>query len=272
MTMKPYAQSLHDLRSEYLQRYGSPADPEVPAVTPVVEPERAFVMTAQSGRTVITAPLREVAATNAGFTYLRGRMVGADSPNANGAFWSSEDLELGQTTVAGGPVNWLHDETKIVGSLLDGQFQRETAAGSHIVSTMAIWRFLFPEVADTVEKAAADGQLFQSMECVSRAVACLDGPDGRAGCGETFDYADYNAGKTCDHLRERSSMRRFVDPIFLGTAIIVPPVKPADVHASVDVVRQAAQAVEEADFSPEGITGAQAQNIAAAILEWANRS
>lgn len=269
MTMN---QSLADLRDQYLKRYGTPM-PALPATdVPVgsTETERAFVMTAASGRTVITAPLREVAATNAGFTYLRGRMVGADAPNANGAYWTSADLELGQTTVAGGPVNWLHDETKIIGALLDGQFTREQASEPHIVSTMAIWRFLFPEAASIIESAAANGELFQSMECVSRAVACLDGPDGRQGCGQEFAYADYNEGKTCEHLRERSSMRRFVDPIFLGTAIIVPPTRPADGAASVDVVRQAAGAVE--DFHPDGISSTQAQALAVAVLEWANRA
>ena len=66
-------------------------------------------------------------------------------------------------------------------------------------------------------------------------------------------------------------LRRFIDPIFLGTAIIVPPVKPADVHASLDVVRQAAEAVERAEFSPDGISAQQAQGLATAVLEWANR-
>jgi hypothetical protein len=36
-------------------------------------PERAFVVHAKSGRTVITGPVREIAMANAGFTYLRGR-------------------------------------------------------------------------------------------------------------------------------------------------------------------------------------------------------
>lgn len=264
--------SLSERRALYAERYGVPTPVATP-VEPSVVPERAFVMTAASGRTVITAPLREVAATNAGFTYLRGRMVGADQPNGNGAFWSSADLELGQATVAGGPVNWLHDETRIVGSLLDGQFTRETASGPHIVSTMAIWRFLFPAEAALIERAASEGQLMQSMECVAREVACMNSPDGTlSGCGEAFSYADYNEGKTCEHLRERSSMRRFVDPIFLGTAIIIPPVKPADPHASVEVVRQAAQAVEEANFHMDGVSLIQAQGLAATILQWANRS
>ncbi|WP_460791240.1 hypothetical protein [Nocardioides maradonensis] len=276
--------SLGDLRDLFRQRYASPLpakvydlnDGEEEIEGDLIVPERAFVMTAASGRTFITAPLREISAANSGFTYLRGRMLGADYPNANGAFWTAADLELGEKTVAGGPVNWLHDDTKIVGSLLDGQYvpEREQAASgthqAHIVSTAAIWKFLFPAEAAVIEAAAADGQLMQSMECVSRAVACLDGPNGLSGCGEEFSYSDYNAGKTCEHLRQRSSMRRFVDPIFLGTAIIIPPVRPADAHASMEVMRQAAESVERAEFAPDGITADQAQALAATILEWAN--
>lgn len=269
--------SLSELRDIYRERYvtSMPEAPQ-PAADSLVVPEKAFVMTAETGRTFITAPLREISAANSGFTYLRGRMVGGDHPNANGAFWSAADLELGQKTVAGGPVNWLHDDTKIVGSLLDGQFvpEREQADSGvhqpHIVSTAAIWKFLFPGEAAVIEQAAADGVLFQSMECVSRSVACMDGPNGLSGCGAEFSYVDYNDGRTCEHLRQKSSMRRFVDPIFLGTAIIIPPTRPADSHASLEVMRQAAESVERAEFAPDGISAAQAQALAVTLLEWAN--
>lgn len=237
--------------------------------------ERAFVVHAESGRTVITAPLREVAASNAGFTYLRGRLVEADHPNGNGAYWSTEDLQLGEATVAGGPLNWLHDDTKIIGALMDGHLVsgREAAAGgvgNHIVSTAAVWKFLFPRESDVVEKAALGGELYYSMECISREVACLDSP-GRPGCGESFSYGDYDAGNCCSHLRERSSIRQFKDPIFLGAAVIVPPVRPGWANANVDVVRQAA-ALAEKEHLASDLSEAQARDLAAAVLAWANRS
>lgn len=261
------------LRAKYVRGAQTPADAELTeTLVEHLDVERAFVVHAESGRTVITAPLREVSASNAGFTYLRGRLVEADSPNRNGAYWSTGDLELGQATVAGGPLNWLHDEAKVIGCLTDGQLVsgRESAAdgiGNHIVSTAAVWRFLFPRETQVIEKAAADGMLFYSMECVSKEVACI----GDRGCGSTFAYGDYDAGNCCSHLRERSSTRRFVDPLFLGAAVIVPPVEPGWAHANADVVRQAAALRESADLDAGGLSKQQADDLATAVLSWANR-
>lgn len=271
-----------ELRDQLRQRYGS----QTPASTPVETggaavpeaPERAaehtFAFQSEAGRTVITTPLREVAMKNDGFMYLHGRFVEADTPNGNGALWSTADLQLGAETVAGGPLNWLHDDRKIIGTLLDGNLVTREAAGSgvgnHIASTAAVWRFLFPGEARTIETAAASGGLFYSMECVSRQVACVDAP-GRAGCGETYDYVDYDAGRTCAHLREKSSIRRFVDPIFLGGAVIVPPVRPGWARAEVDVVRQAAALTEANGLTDTGLSRAAAEAMTAQILMWANR-
>lgn len=267
---------LNDLRQRYGTVLPKPKVDNVADIGDYQGPERAFVVHAESGRTVITAPMREIAMANQGFTYLRGRFVEADTPNANGALWTTEDLQLGEVTVAGGPLNWLHDETSIIGSLLDGQMvnAREAAAdggiGNHIVATAAVWRFLFPEQAAIIEKAAAGGDLYFSMECVSRQVACVDTP-GRPGCGEAFDYGDYDAGRTCAHLREKSSVRRFIDPIFLGGACIVPPVKPGWADANAEVVRQAAALRETAGLDDGSLTRQQADGLAAAVLQWANR-
>ena len=83
-----------DLRDEFRKRYGTPPAAAAPAAAPDDSVrERAFVLTAASGRTVITAPLRQVARANEGFEYLRGRFVEADSPNRNKAMWTVDDLE-----------------------------------------------------------------------------------------------------------------------------------------------------------------------------------
>jgi hypothetical protein len=266
-----------DYLIRFRERYGatpSPTRSETPVETDVPV-ERAFVLQAESGRTVITAPVREVALANEGFLYLNGRFVEADRPNLNGALWTSEDLELGQHTVAGGPLNWLHDEQKIVGSLLDSKLvtAREAAdagqpdIGTHITSTAAMWRFLYPREARTIEQAAADHQLFYSMECVSKTVDCV----GERGCGQQFGYEDYISGRACAHLKERASTKRFNEPLFLGGAIIVPPVRPGWANADVEVVRAAAAEVERAHLDSDGLSTAQARDLATAILTWANR-
>lgn len=271
-----------DLRDSYRSRYGSgyqieplkAVEPPLPTGVPIGgEPERAFVLHAESGRTVITAPIREIAKRNGSFTYLTGRLVGADQPNGNGALWSTEDLQLGEASVAGGPLNWLHDENKIIGCLLDGSLiqGREEAAGlgNHIVSNAAVWSFLYPRETAVIEKAAADGQLYYSMECISREVGCVDSP-GRPGCGDVVSYGDYDAGKCCQHLRERSSIRRFIDPLFQGAAVIVPPVRPGWGNATVEVARQAA-ALAESQIHDASLSESQARDLATAVLGWANR-
>lgn len=267
-----------DLRDQLYRRYATPlstgvatsAEPDSSKRHVDVEPERAFVLHAESGRTVITAPIREISSSNGSFTYLNGRLVGADQPNRNGALWTTEDLELGSTTVAGGPLNWLHDDSKIIGCLLDGNFVggREAAGdvGNHITSTSAVWSFLYPQETRVIESAARAGDLYYSMECISREVACV----GDNGCGEAFSYADYDAKRCCQHLRERSSTRRFVDPLFQGAAVIVPPVQPGWANASVDLSRQAA-ALADGNFPETGVSLDQARDVAAAILRWANR-
>lgn len=271
-----------DLRNRLREKYGSTPEAATPVALeaaatdtpPQSTLERAFVMTAESGRTIITAPLREVASDHPGFTMLRGRFVEADIPNDNGALWTSDDLQLGGATVVGGPLNWLHQERKIIGTLTAAELVegREAAAqglGNHIVSDAVMWNFLYPNEATAVERASASGDLYFSMECLSREVACIDAP-GRPGCGESFAYADYDAGRTCMHLRQRSSLRRFVDPTFYGGAVIVPPVRPGWSKANAEVVRQAAEEAERASL--DELTGEQATAMVAQILEWANRS
>ena len=264
-----------DLKAKYFPTAVDTVQTDEPAAFDV---ERAFVHHADSGRTIITAPVRETAkAPNEGFLYLNGRFVEADTPNRNGAMWSSEDLELAQATVAGGPLNWLHDETQIVGTLLDGTFRpgREAAAGelaigNHITSTAALWRFLFPAEAAIVEKAALDARLYYSMECLSETVTCVDKP-GRPGCGETFEYAAFNGKTACSHLNARTSAARFDQPIFLGGALIVPPVEPGWARADVDVVRQAAALTEEHQLADGALSRNQAERMVERVLTWANR-
>lgn len=346
-----------EFRDRMHAKYGTP-EREVALQTPVQEatPE-AFVLSAESGRTIITTPLREIAQINDGFMYLKGRFVEADTPNSNGALWTTDDLQMGAPTVAGGPLNWLHQETKIVGALLDGALvagEREAASdftaadrrkdaksgaalpdgsfpivdrksleaaihlvgrgsdpaaakahiiarakalglldalptawrglsgrqaaawdapvGNHIVSNAVMWKFLFPDETRAVEHAAATNGLYLSMECLSREVACM----GDHGCGASFSYEDYNSKRTCAHLREKSSIRRFVDPQFLGAALIVPPVRPGWANANVEIQgvgqsRIAAQLVEEKGLASDVLDRNSAEGMVAQLLAWANR-
>lgn len=253
--------ALHD---QLRDKYATPAQLSQPSRQPKLDVERAFVTHAESGRTVITTPVRELASLNPGFMSLTGRFVEADRPNRNNAYWTSGDLELGNATVAGGPLNWLHEETHIIGSLTSSRFTISDTPeiGNHIEADAVMWRYLFPSHAQVMEQASWDGSLFYSMECVSSSVECQD-------CFERVSYSDYMHQHACAHLVERSAVRRFVDPIFLGGAVIVPPTNPG--WANADLKITAAAEVERAGLAEGNRTSKEAVALAAAILQWANR-
>lgn len=209
---------------------------------------------------------REMANGDGPHLWLAGRYVGADERNRNGAYWSSGDLEVGQPTVAHGPVNWLHEEKHVIGAIAGSRLvEREAAAeglGTHIVALAAVWPWIYPEESKVIRQASEAGSLWLSMECVSKEVACID-----ESCGKTLDYRTYITEKAsrCEHL---ATGRRFKDPIFEGVGIIVPPVRPgwADAHARVTVA-QAESLVERQAASFTGMGDEDAVALASQLLE-----
>jgi hypothetical protein len=235
-----------------------------------------------AAKTVITVPLEltpEVAAGPSAnieaddfLLRLSGRLVEAGRANGNGAFWAQEDLEFGLPSVAHGPLNWLHDEQRVVGALtsakLVGGTTREAAGvGAHIRSDAVLWRWLAPREAAVLAEQAGLKQAYFSMECISRQIQCT----GENGCGQVMDYLDAQ-GKTekaCQHVRERSSHRRFVSPIFQGAAIIVPPTKPGWAQADLEVVKPGEKLAEAAGLELQGLSDEQAANMLGQIVSYA---
>jgi hypothetical protein len=194
-------------------------------------------------KTVITVGVESAALDPEEFlTRITGRLVGAEQANDNGQFWAAEDLEFGIGSVAHGPLNWLHNEHKIIGCLTGASLvERATSASAaieptHIRADAVMWSYLFPGETMVVREAAAASKLFYSMECVSKNVQCA-GPNG---CGATMAYTDAHnkTEKACAHIRDRASYRRFIKPAFQGAAVIVPPVQPGWSNASADVLRR----------------------------------
>jgi hypothetical protein len=217
-----------------------------------------------SGKCTITVPaalVREKAleASEKWLLRVQGRFVGAEIPNRNGAMWTADDLLYGQPTVTHGPLNWLHNEKKVVGTITDSSFVErvQSAAGKvtepHLQASSVIWRWLYPEEARMAERAADNSSLWYSMECISENVECSP---GAGGCGAKFPYETYmrQRAKTCEHMMKGSVARRFENPVFQGGALIVPPVRPGWADADADVVRTAAAAADglnAADFMLE---------------------
>lgn len=241
----------------------------------IVQGERHLVLATKAASVVsvgddLAEHFREIARGTGPHLWIAGRYVGADEPNRNGAFWSSADLEMGEPTVANGPVNWLHEERHIIGAIAGSKLvSREAAAasglGQHIVALGAVWPWLYPEEAKLIEQASEAGSLWFSMECVSKEVACIDDS-----CGKTMPYREYMTEKAsrCEHM---PTGRRFVDPIFEGVGIIVPPVRPgwADSDARVTMA-QAEGLVERQAASFTGLSDEDSVAVASRLLDSAS--
>lgn len=232
---------------------------EVQQRTTFVEVPRARAFMHETNHsTILTAPaglVRELANRKAPFLHLQGRFVGAEKANRNGAVWTLEDLQVGEPTVKHGPVNWLHDDKKVIGAITGSELvipegEREAASygapytDPFISANSVLWRFLYPQEAAVVEMAAERNSLWYSMECVSESVIC----SGENGCGAEMGYADalLKTAKACEHVRERASERRFKNPIFLGAGIIVPPVRPGWADANATLLKESASLAERA--------------------------
>lgn len=271
--------------------WAQPKDPaNVRSQTDVqLDPQRAFV-TQLGGKLILSGPAevfttpdesmpRELAAqweraseANPHFMWLEGRYVEADRPNRNMAAWSAEDLELGEPTVAHGPLNMLHAERHIVGTIAAAKLvvpDRQVAATANepanIRALAAVWRYLFPSESRQIARASDERKLWYSMECVSREVACL-----AEGCVHIQGYGEYMTmpQTRCQHVKA-GGPRRFADPHFLGGGIIIPPIRPGWAGANATVLRQAAMLAERQEASLTGLTEEEAVSMLAQIVAYA---
>lgn len=258
--------------------------------------EKGF-LTQIAGKVILTAPSstfsgpdelpRELAArwretasdANQYYTWLQARYVEAERANLNGAFWSTSDLQFGEPSVRFGPLNWLHNEKQVVGTLVDAALIHPATASTasavggslvdgegnpveiaadltgprerpYMATVAAVWDWVHPDKSAAIHRFNDAGSLWTSMECTGKQIACVS--DGtREGCGESFDYvtAMTDPKATCTHLADRSSARRIVDPTFLGAGIIVPPERPAWADASAEIMRATASLAASAHSS-----------------------
>lgn len=282
--------SILDLRERLMPRLESPTS--VPTAPVLVEEAVRYSETPPvlvvegKERLTLTAPAMELLReqsdnlamqmVNRLYMQLRGRFVEAEKANGNGAYWSAGDLETGLPTVAGGPLNWLHEERHVVGVLADATYvDREVAAaagvGPHIAADATLWRWLYPQEALLVERAAQESKLWYSMECVAPQIECV----GTHGCGAKMPYLDAlrREGAACEHVVKREATRRFIDPIFQGGALILGGVKPGWANADVTLRREASALLEgggDATATTSRLTDSEAQAMVEQVLAYAN--
>ncbi len=162
---------------------------------------------------------------NGSFIWIAGRYVQANNANKNGHYWSFEDLKQGEASIRYTPVNALHEWDKPIGTVVQTKIvQREGASASpaepEIQALSVVWGANFPEAAAEIRDAHKQGTLFYSMECVAESKQCLT-------CERTFGFFAQGA-EVCEHLGANpNAPRRFINPTFVGAALIFPPERPA---------------------------------------------
>lgn len=274
-----------EARERIRTRYGHKLDIKEVAKAKTEPLGDSGFLTQIAGKVILTAPSttfegpdqlpRELAArwretasdANPHYTWLQARYVEAERANLNGAFWSTDDLQFGEPSVRFGPLNWLHQEKQVIGTLVDGalitpamaqpdddDLERagiiEPRQRPYLATIAAAWNWVHPEKVAAIKQFNDRQALWVSMECTGKQIACVS--DGnRTGCDQAFDYvtAMTRPQDTCEHLANRSSARRIVDPTFLGAGIIVPPERPAWADASAEIMRATAALAESAHSS-----------------------
>jgi hypothetical protein len=136
----------------------------------------------------------------------------------------------------------------------------------------ALWKEFFPYETRMVEMASQSGLLFWSMECQSKTIRCETSDDGKwTGCGKEYPFEQWaqRPETLCDHMREKSSQRHFVQPRYNAGAVIVPPVKPgwreakAQVreHAEMLAAMHYAEAAAQADIPDDQLVSLMEQVV-----------
>lgn len=244
-----------------------------PVVERAPEPDPSFVLENQeSGKVVVSMPAEEAMSADDFILKMSGRLVEAENANRNGAFWTRDDLEFGMPSIAHGPLNWLHEDQKVIGTLLNPTLVEQSSEGygPHVRTDAVAWKWMNRKEIASLTGFIKDGAAWLSMECIAQQIQCT-GPNG---CGKTMPYADaaLRSERACEHVRERASHRRFIKPIFHGAAVIVPPTRPGWINADLDLKKDLTSQAEAAAANLEGLTEAQAHGMVAQILAWSNRS
>jgi hypothetical protein len=161
---------------------------------------------------------------NASFLWIAGRYVQANVANKNNDFWSYDDLVVGESSIKYTPLNVLHKWDRPVGTFVETKIVHRQAASDEaevfpeIQALAVLWTANFPNVAQAAKDAHEAGRLWYSMECTAETTQCM-------ACERTFAFRAA-ASELCEHLTDRTAARRWINPTFLGGALIFPPANP----------------------------------------------
>jgi len=170
---------------------------------------------------------------NESFLWIAGRYVQANKPNKNNDFWSYDDIVHGQSTIKYTPLNVLHKWDRPVGTFVETKIVHRSQADDgeslpEVQALAVLWTANFPGVAKAAKDAHEAGRLWYSMECTAETTQCMT-------CEKTFSFRAA-ASELCEHLANRASARRWINPTFLGGALIFPPQSPGWADADITAV------------------------------------
>lgn len=167
--------------------------------------------------------------------WIVGKFIEAERPNQNKQVFTMDALQLCEPTITHAPMNINHERDNVVGAFVAAEMLLPTSADSandlpYIETAGVMWKLYYPDAYEEIKKAHDSGMLFQSMECMPRALQTVGGSD------DTVEYA--YRGRTHesypDEINERSCEGiKLLDPHFIGGAQILPPVRPGWKHANV---------------------------------------
>lgn len=202
---------------------------------------------------------------NPSFLWIAGRYVQAGQANKNGHYWTLDDLHSGEASIKYTPMNSNHEYSRPIGTLVETKIvSREGASEGMLPEIQALgvmWAATFPKLAEKVRAAHATNQLWYSMECVAESKQCLE-------CNEVYAWAAA-AHETCEHLAANATApRRFINPVFLGGALVFPPKSPAWPDADITEVAQLTEAFAHREQGGDlDLTAASWEHVMSIVID-----
>lgn len=166
------------------------------------------------------------------YTEFAGKMVAA-APNLNMATWYEEDLLHGLETVPGGPVNFLHDQSTVVGCITSANLAVSETQVTYIAIEGRLWNWLAPNIVERVVEEYQSRGAWLSMECVPEFLECQT-------CMTKVPF-DRVVLDGCVHMSPRTAAVRMGNPVFLGVALIIAPEAPGWPGATIDYISAAVE-------------------------------
>ena len=171
--------------------------------------------------------------------------------NSNGHIFRTEELPRIHRYVVGTALDMFHDPLRVIGAHVGSRVVQPLAekimrahedlaaarsprpadyADNPYMEILAqVWSYRHPREAKDIATAFEEGTAFVSHSCLPAEVECPT-------CGKKSPWAGYSSPTYCDHMQGLND-KLFNDPLFLGGAIIIPPVTPGWIDARIRQVR-----------------------------------